>query len=84
MQQLSKLHPGRIHWLKLESLFDNPTATAAGLCNFLEAPQLLAGLQDACGLVKQPSTLGRYKTQPAMQLPESQLSTLEDLGYSYP
>ena len=84
MQQLSELYPGRIHWLKLESLFDNPAATANGLCNFLQAPQLLESLQDACGLVKQPSTLGRYKTQPALQLPQSQLSTLQDLGYSYP
>ena len=51
MQQLSELYPERIHRLKLDSLFDNPATTATGLCNFLEAPQLLAGLQDACDLV---------------------------------
>ena len=84
MQQLSELYPERIHWLRLESLFDNPATTATGLCTFLQTPQLLESLQDACGLVKQPPTLGRYKTQPAITLPESQLSTLEALGYSYP
>ncbi len=84
MQQLSELYPERIHWLRLESLFDNPATTATGLCTFLQTPQLLESLQDACGLVKQPPTLGRYKTQPAITLPESQLSTLQDLGYSYP
>lgn len=84
MVELSRLHPGRIYLLRLESLFESQRHLAKDLSEFLHRPELATDLEQAFGEIERPPTLGRHKTKETLKLSQENRATLESLGYSYP
>ena len=84
MVELSRLHPGRIYLLRLESLFESQRDLAKSLSEFLHRPELATELERAFAELERPPTLGRHKTKATLNLSQENRATLESLGYSYP
>ncbi len=84
MVELSRLHPGRIYLLRLESLFESQSDLAKDLSEFLNRPELATHLEQALSEIERPTTLGRHKTKETLSLSQENRATLESLGYSYP